>query len=675
MAIKEPENIDDPPVESSEDEPEPETTDAAQFRDSSEDDIPDIRRTTFTRGKESNTATGHRRDIKGKQAVKGTGRTTSPVASRPIRASKRTKTESIDQDEDDMFNSYKKAKIDSDVPDNEEPIFRRRPKNKPGYGKKAKQKDRPRDLSESMTPVKPFKRHDEYGSLESSPVAALKVPQKMRNQDSSSSDLSDPPSSDEKSDPPRALDIREKKAKNKKGKKIKGLESSAEPMSQMPVFKMPDAYGDYAPMEIVDYDAALDDVPVVQERQLEPGKVVCPMCDEQVDEDLLKEFSKGARMVMAQQTKFCRMHKKKTAEKVYEEKQYPRIDWTTLKPRIERHHNFLESLIMGADSHFANILTENIRSGHARTLLTTSEYLTPGYYGLRGMSLMTEMVTETFSRLLRERAPTDTRISGRGYTGFVQSVLVPELAVRLIQEDLSLDEDKAREVMVESRELGEILNDEKRQSKPRTYIESRENSSEMEDQEHEEDEGDEEDSDMSDNDLDAPADPKVPEGADSDSALSSPPSHSQSLPSVAPIPARKVDGSDTDQDTVRSGQASNKAKASIKTQKAAVDSDSSLSSPLSDTGSLPSVNGGEPSWKVDENGSNQDIAPRSGQVSKKAKAPIKTQEANALAVRASPRSVQTRKKSAETMTLQTDESGDDSDSSGLSSALDSIKGS
>lgn len=623
--VKEPRNWDDPP-EDSEEESESESKLLPEYVDSSDDGLLDIKKTTFGTGNKdprtANTGSVHHKAVKEKDNGTGSGRISRPATSRPTRASKRTKTEDIDEDEDDVFNfnnSNKKAKTGSDklagkVGDhmsNEVLLgLVKRPKKKPGYGygKKAKSNKRTaRDLSDSMSPMKSFKHHEGYGSLQSSPVS-LKLSQKMKQEDELSSGLSDPPSSN-KSDPPRAMGGREKKVKVEKDKKNKVPDFSAEPMSQMPVFKMPDAYGHYAPTEMVDLDTVVDDMPAVQNRQLDPGMVLCPMCDEQVDEELLQEFSRGARMVMAQQAKFCRMHKKRSAEKTYKEKGYPEVDWTTLRARIERHHAFLKSLILGeCESHFASILTENIRTGNARTLLTTTVYPTPGYYGLRGMGVMTETVTETFSRLLREKAPTDTRISGRGYTGFVQSVLVQELAVKLIQEDLSLDEDKAREVMVESRELGEILNDEKRQSQPLLRIESPHDSSEEEDQEHEEDD---EDSDNGDDAV--PVDLRLEEVIDSESALSSPPVHSQRRPSITEALSQKGDESDSDQDN----------------------------------------------------------APRSGQESKKAKAPVKTQSAAALPVRASPRSSRDSMKSPAPTTLQTDDS-DDSDSSGLSSGLESI---
>ena len=47
-------------------------------------------------------------------------------------------------------------------------------------------------------------------------------------------------------------------------------------------------------------------------------------------------------------------------------------------------------------------------------------------------------------------------VSG-GVSGFVQAVLVPELAEQLIMEDMKVSRERSREVIVESAELGELL--------------------------------------------------------------------------------------------------------------------------------------------------------------------------------------------------------------------------
>jgi hypothetical protein len=45
-------------------------------------------------------------------------------------------------------------------------------------------------------------------------------------------------------------------------------------------------------------------------------------------------------------------------------------------------------------------------------------------------------------------------------TDYVQNVLVPELAVRLIGEDMAIGAEEARQVMGDSAGLGDLLNEE-----------------------------------------------------------------------------------------------------------------------------------------------------------------------------------------------------------------------
>ena len=68
-----------------------------------------------------------------------------------------------------------------------------------------------------------------------------------------------------------------------------------------------------------------------------------------------------------------------------------------------------------------------------------------------------------FARKLRRLAASDKLIASGGVSRYVQAVLVPELAVRLIRDDMKLDDDdeeKAREVLRESGEIGNLLNEE-----------------------------------------------------------------------------------------------------------------------------------------------------------------------------------------------------------------------
>ena len=66
-----------------------------------------------------------------------------------------------------------------------------------------------------------------------------------------------------------------------------------------------------------------------------------------------------------------------------------------------------------------------------------------------------------FTRKIRRLAASDDLISSGGVSEFVQAVLVPELAVLLVQADMHIDdEEKAREVLRNSVEIGHVLNEE-----------------------------------------------------------------------------------------------------------------------------------------------------------------------------------------------------------------------
>ncbi|KAI1383474.1 uncharacterized protein F4822DRAFT_420756 [Hypoxylon trugodes] len=184
----------------------------------------------------------------------------------------------------------------------------------------------------------------------------------------------------------------------------------------------------------------------------------CPMCHEAVDAELLAKYSDRGRMNIRKQTEFCRKHKRQTALNSRSQKGYPKINWDTLDTRLKAHQGFLKEILEGTrESYFREVLKENVESGKNRTLLKTDDSLTPGYYGPRGLRAMTEYIMRTLSSVVRKRAIEDRLVSARGHTAYVQVVLVPELAVRLIMEDMDVAEEDAREIMQDSIEVGELL--------------------------------------------------------------------------------------------------------------------------------------------------------------------------------------------------------------------------
>lgn len=67
------------------------------------------------------------------------------------------------------------------------------------------------------------------------------------------------------------------------------------------------------------------------------------------------------------------------------------------------------------------------------------------------------MIVDRFSLRLRRLAATDEIVKKAGVAGYAQSVLVPELAVRLVKEDMGVDDDSARQILRDSIAIGQKL--------------------------------------------------------------------------------------------------------------------------------------------------------------------------------------------------------------------------
>ncbi|KAI1420394.1 RTC4-like domain-containing protein [Xylaria sp. FL1777] len=238
-----------------------------------------------------------------------------------------------------------------------------------------------------------------------------------------------------------------------------------------PVFKIPglednDSFDDngsldYTTTPIESQDTSWDRLEIEETKTTATPR--CPICHQEVDHELLEKYSTHGKMSVKQQTIFCRLHRQQSAAKAGTEKGYPKIDWETLDSRFNSHQDFLQNILEGTQaSHYRKVLRERVESGKNRTLLTNHDNFTPGYYGPRGLQVMTQFIMRTLSDVIRRRAVEDKLISARSYTGYVQTVLVPELAVRLIMEDISVTEERARQVLEESVEIGELLHEEVR---------------------------------------------------------------------------------------------------------------------------------------------------------------------------------------------------------------------
>lgn len=185
----------------------------------------------------------------------------------------------------------------------------------------------------------------------------------------------------------------------------------------------------------------------------------CPWCNEEVDKTLLDAFAKGARLTVRMQTRFCQLHKQHAAKRAWNDRNYPEIDWDTVEDRFATHRDFLLAIVNGRGSHFRNILAKNVEEGKSRAM-KNDENLNPGYYGPRGFVAMCDYLVSEFSDILKKCAVDDKVIAGRGSAAFIQAVLVAELGVRLIMEDMQVSESKARRIMEDSKEVGELVQQE-----------------------------------------------------------------------------------------------------------------------------------------------------------------------------------------------------------------------
>lgn len=191
----------------------------------------------------------------------------------------------------------------------------------------------------------------------------------------------------------------------------------------------------------------------------DPGDTIprCPMCKQPIT---AQEVKKCLSMNTRQQERFCRFHRKRDAEDAWSTKGYPVIDWDKLDARLAQHHEFLRSLLNGASCHYRDAFQDIVTAGKERNLLKMSKNLTPGYYGTRGLRLISENIMHNFSPLLKKRAVKDRLIAARGVTRFVQDVLVPEVTVLLIMEDMNIGIEAARTLLSESAGTGELVNEE-----------------------------------------------------------------------------------------------------------------------------------------------------------------------------------------------------------------------
>ena len=236
-----------------------------------------------------------------------------------------------------------------------------------------------------------------------------------------------------------------------------------------------------APQEDMDnIDSYVRELPA----ETEEG-TACPICNETVEQDYYWDFWKGRKNTVKNQAAFCHAHKKAAAQREYLAEGYPVkdgvpfINWAKLPSRIKQHRMVLHKILVG-DSDTSSVYRTRYEplslTGKAAAVPSKRQDLSPskraelesyalddnavypGYYGPHGRRLITESVMDLLSTEIKRC--TDPVVQSSGPATFVQAVLVPEVAVRLIMEDLKIDWEDAEEVRERTFEIGALLNEE-----------------------------------------------------------------------------------------------------------------------------------------------------------------------------------------------------------------------
>ncbi|KAL6229907.1 hypothetical protein BDW75DRAFT_84081 [Aspergillus navahoensis] len=236
--------------------------------------------------------------------------------------------------------------------------------------------------------------------------------------------------------------------------------------SLLPPLEIADSEDDSPLSSARSYDSI--DLPTEDEDEsktkFNPVDYLCPMCRAPVSPGSLLVFRAQPSQRIRDQRKFCESHKISSAEQEWKNAGYPTIDWDEFDQRIESHFSEIEKLMVPDNSsYYRNYLKSMLKDGRAKNFALrfegdVLEALSCGYYGTRGSERMLQRITTRYSRKLRRLAAEDHIVKQAGVVGYTQAVLVPELAIRLIKEDMGVDDASARKIMRDSIDIGEKMN-------------------------------------------------------------------------------------------------------------------------------------------------------------------------------------------------------------------------
>ncbi|EKG22198.1 hypothetical protein MPH_00526 [Macrophomina phaseolina MS6] len=314
------------------------------------------------------------------------------------------------------------------------------------------------DLSSATNNVRLSKRESGRAKAETVDTPSKAAPRKLKVLGSTGGPFS--------ASKPRASDLHSvRRGKNQEG--VEGEEEEAKAPALLPTVGCDDDYNNLSsPPDsdtVNDEEIELSQPPAAGNYE-QPAK--CPICRAPVDRLLLEEWQGGQSfMRIRKQMAFCEAHKRAAAREEYSARDYPaEINFKTLPQRIEVFREELVEIVRRERaSAFRDAVEEEARKGQGRNLVALSKAdegltgLSVGYYGPRGRRVMEAWVTREIATEIGQAVGRDRLIGFKSVSGFIQEVLVPEVAMRLVAEDLDVGAARAREVLRESGEIGEYV--------------------------------------------------------------------------------------------------------------------------------------------------------------------------------------------------------------------------
>ncbi|KAK9248906.1 RTC4-like domain-containing protein [Lipomyces tetrasporus] len=190
----------------------------------------------------------------------------------------------------------------------------------------------------------------------------------------------------------------------------------------------------------------------------------CPMCGMEVSDAVRYRF-KSVPDSLRRSYAICISHRRESTLADAKGKNYPtNLDEGKLAERAEKYTAMLPDII---NEIRPSIFQEKAKAGAValggRRMDALGQMedglgdLLPGYYGLKGNSVLLRVALRSSESAIRRASRRNRWIMNVSITGYASAVLVPELAIRLIMEDQNVDEDTAETIRQESIEYGRVV--------------------------------------------------------------------------------------------------------------------------------------------------------------------------------------------------------------------------